>query len=53
MDIYDYKEMIETEGERHTVRNMRESGMSDKEINTMLDDIYSMDYYDDCEDEDY
>lgn len=45
MGIYNYKEMLENEGERLFIRNMRESGMCDEEINTILDDIYSMGYY--------
>lgn len=42
MDIYEYKEMLEIEGERHFIRNMKESGLSTEEINELLEEIYSL-----------
>ena len=39
MDIEDWKEMLEEEGERHTIRNMQESGLDSVEINKILTEI--------------
>jgi arsenate reductase-like glutaredoxin family protein len=38
MKIYEYKEMLENEGERHTIRNMKESCLSNEEITELLED---------------
>ena len=44
MDIYEYKEMLEIEGERHFIRNMKESGLSSEEINDLLEEIHNIEF---------
>lgn len=44
MDIYEYKQMLEAEGERCFIRNMKESGLSSEEINGLLEEIHNIEF---------
>lgn len=42
MEYDDWEEMLITEGERHTIRCMEESGMLQEEIEEILEEIYNI-----------